>query len=1003
MAKTTSSGTGYKADGVITIGTSVDVGGINTGLKKIQNQMRKISGLAQSIAGIGLFVKLGNEALNFASDLQEVENIVEVSFKNMRYKIDAFASTCIEKFGISELAAKQTAGSFAAMGNSMGLTRDEATSMAVELTALSGDFASFFNLKQDYARTALSAVYTGETETLKRYGVVLTEANLQEYAHTLGIEKSVKAMSAREKLILRYKYIMQALAPVQGDFARTSNSWANQIRVLSERWKQFLIVLGTGLKTVLLPVIQALNVLLQAVIKFANVIGQVLSKLFGIQFQTASSDMSDTFDDIGDSALGAADSEEDLADATSAAAKAAKKAVASYDKLNVIQKDTGSAGGIGGVGGGDALDLDFGDLDFGESIFDKAKDSLMEDINSLYELGEYIGQKLTDALNKIPWDKVYTGAKNFGTGLAEFLNGLISPELFGAVGRTIASALNTAIYFALAFGTTFDWKDLGNSLAAGVNNFFATFDFAALADTIDAWVQGIWNMIVTFFTNLDYKTIFKGIAKFFTSLDPETIAILVGFFALKKAFKYLVSLHLGQAFLEGLAEGLGKKAISGGLGEIIGQFGLTIGIKLYNLKSIIAEYLGLMFHGAIDLVTKGIPQLFSNLITAISSLFSKLGIVISSALKQISTFIATFGKWLGGAVMVVAGAITAFKNFFDMLFNGFNWIKEALMVLGIALAAVGAIILGAPALVAAAVAGVVAAVATLVIVIKDNWESIKDFTIKIWNSIKDFFHKLWEGIKEIFQKALEFIKDFIHNTFELIKEIVSSVMEFMWSMIKAKLEFIKDIFEAVFGVVRDIISTTFEHIKTVFGDIKDVFDNIIQFIRDVFAGNWENIWQDIVNIFESIWNTMVDIAKYPINLVIDLINGLIGGVEAAVNFIANALSAIHFDVPDWVPGIGGKSLGFNFSGVSLPRIPQLAKGAVIPPNKEFMAILGDQKQGTNIETPLKTLIEAFNAALDARGNSGGDIIIEIDGKEVFRAVRKQNKEYKNATGKSAFA
>ena len=953
MAKTTSSGTGYKADGVITIGTSVDVGGINTGLKKIQNQMRKISGLAQSIAGIGLFVKLGNEALNFASDLQEVENIVDVSFKNMRYKIDAFASTCIEKFGISELAAKQTAGSFAAMGNSMGLTRDEATSMAVELTALSGDFASFFNLKQDYARTALSAVYTGETETLKRYGVVLTEANLQEYAHTLGIEKSVKAMNAREKLILRYKYIMQTLAPVQGDFVRTSNSWANQIRVLSERWKQFLIVLGTGLKTVLLPVIQALNVLLQAVIKFANVIGQVLSKLFGIQFQTASSGMSDTFDDIGDSALGAADSEEDLADATSAAAKAAKKAVASYDKLNVIQKDTGSAGGIGGVGGGDALDLDFGDLDFGESIFDKAKDSLMEDINSLYELGEYIGQKLTDALNKIPWDKVYTGAKNFGTGLAEFLNGLISPELFGAVGRTIASALNTAIYFALAFGTTFDWKDLGNSLAAGVNNFFATFDFAALADTIDAWVQGIWNMIVTFFKNLDYKTIFSGIAEFFTSLDPETIAILLGFFALKKIIKLATSIHIGKAFSEALHEAFKTS--------------------------------------------------FSKLASKIPSMISGVTAALKTAFSSITSFIASAGKILGGIGLVIGGAITAFKNFFDMLFNGFNWIKEALMVLGIALAAVGAIILGAPALVAAAVAGVVAAVATLVIVIKDNWESIKDFTIKIWNSIKDFFHKLWEGIKEIFQKALEFIKDFIHNTFELIKEIVSSVMEFVWSMIKARLELIKDIFEAVFGVVRDIISTTFEHIKTVFGDIKDVFDNIIQFIRDVFAGNWENIWQDIVNIFESIWNTMVDIAKYPINLVIDLINGLIGGVEAAVNYIANALSAIHFDVPDWVPGIGGKSLGFNFGGVSLPRIPQLAKGAVIPPNKEFMAILGDQKQGTNIETPLKTMIEAFNAALDARGNSGGDIIIEIDGKEVFRAVRKQNKEYKNATGKSAFA
>ncbi len=97
-----------------------------------------------------------------------------------------------------------------AMGSSIGFTQDEASDMAVQLTGLTGDFSSFYNISQDYSRVALSAVYTGETETLKRYGIILTEANLQQYAYTQGINESVHAMSAKEKALLRYNYIMQA-------------------------------------------------------------------------------------------------------------------------------------------------------------------------------------------------------------------------------------------------------------------------------------------------------------------------------------------------------------------------------------------------------------------------------------------------------------------------------------------------------------------------------------------------------------------------------------------------------------------------------------------------------------------------------------------------------------------------------------------------------------------------------------------------------------------------
>ena len=148
------------ADGNIIIGTSVDVGGLNTGLKKIEKSFGKIGRLASLVLGVGAFVKLGKAALDAASDLQEVQNVVDVAFgkgtsKDMTGKIERFAETCIQDFGMSRFAAKQTAGSFMAMGKSMGLTMEEASDMSVSLTGLTGEKASFLNIKQYYARVAL--------------------------------------------------------------------------------------------------------------------------------------------------------------------------------------------------------------------------------------------------------------------------------------------------------------------------------------------------------------------------------------------------------------------------------------------------------------------------------------------------------------------------------------------------------------------------------------------------------------------------------------------------------------------------------------------------------------------------------------------------------------------------------------------------------------------------------------------------------------------------------
>ena len=131
-------------------------------------------------------------------------------------------------------------------------------------------------------------------------------------------------------------------------------------------------------------------------------------------------------------------------------------------------------------------------------------------------------------------------------------------------------------------------------------------------------------------------------------------------------------------------------------------------------------------------------------------------------------------------------------------------------------------------------------------------------------------------------------------------------------------------------------------------------------------------------MFKGIWDTLVSIVKTPINVIIGLINGLIDGVCSGINTVIKALNNLSFDVPDWVPVLGGKKFGFNLKTITAPQIPKLATGAVIPPNREFLAVLGDQKRGTNIEAPLDTIVEAFQRV---QNNGVNDVNIKFSGNE----------------------
>jgi predicted nucleic acid-binding Zn-ribbon protein len=291
--------------------------------------------------------------------------------------------------------------------------------------------------------------------------------------------------------------------------------------------------------------------------------------------------------------------------------------------------------------------------------------------------------------------------------------------------------------------------------------------------------------------------------------------------------------------------------------------------------------------------------------------------------------------------------------------------------------------------------------------IADGLSELLSKFLDFWNNnVQPMLDRIADKIEQLYQ---EHIRPFVDKFIDCIGQIFDVLKTFWENILQPLIAWIIDnVLPILLPIVEQVVDTVIDAIGTIFdilGEFLDFISAVLTFLNDVFKGDWSAAWNDVADIFGAVWDLIVSIFKGAINIIIGVLNVLISGVEAAVNLIVTALNTLHFDVPNWVPLIGGKSLGFNIGSVSFGRIPYLAEGAVIPPNKEFLAVLGDQDSGTNIETPLQTMVDAFNAALDARDTSSnnGDIVIQIDGKEVFRAVRQQNKEYKNTTGKSAFA
>ena len=246
-----------------------DASGLAASLKQASS---KLSAFGSKMRGVGkslttsLTLPLavaGGAAIKFASDFQESMNKVDVAFGNSKQQVKDFAQTTLKQFGIAEGSALDMAALFGDMATSMGLTRPAAADMSTSLVGLAGDLASFKNIGIDQATTALAGIFNGETESLKKLGIVMTEANLQRFAQDQGISSNIKKMSQAEKVALRYQFIIAKTANAQGDFGRTSDGAANQMRIFQESLKELSAKFGQQILPIFTKLVTFANDLIQ--------------------------------------------------------------------------------------------------------------------------------------------------------------------------------------------------------------------------------------------------------------------------------------------------------------------------------------------------------------------------------------------------------------------------------------------------------------------------------------------------------------------------------------------------------------------------------------------------------------------------------------------------------------------------------------------------------------------------------------------------------------------
>lgn len=852
-------------------------------------QMAGIQGLAvkagKALAGafaIKKIVDFSAKCIELGSDLQEVQNVVDVTFPRMKKQVDSFAQNAAESFGLSETMAKRFTGTFGAMAKAFGFNEKAAYDMSTTLTGLAGDVASFYNISQDEAYTKLKSVFTGETESLKDLGIVMTQSALDSYALANGFGKTTQKMTEAEKVALRYKFVQEQLTGAAGDFLRTSDGWANQVRVLKLQFDSLKATIGQGLINVLTPAIKVINTIIGKLMSLANAFKSFTDLITG----KSSTGGGVTASAAGMEAVAAAADNANAAvsGAGSAAKKAAKdmKGITTgIDELNIIQQPDESDSGSGGSGGGYAADeFDMGELDMSgveemENKYSKLLDTWTR-LKSLFAAGFKVSFGDTSVL-----DSIQTSLNNIKKSLSDIFTDSGVEQAGNRFLSTFARSLGQISGSVASIGAT-----IADNLLGGIDKYLSQnsqrikdylismFDIGSEIAEIAGKFSMAVGEIFTVFRSDSAKQITADLLQIFSDAFMG-VNLLVSSFAIN-----IVDLIASPIINN--ADKI-KVALEGVLGAV------------QTVTSSIAETFQYFVDGVIGLYNEHIDPLFQSFrdgFTEIAGVFleafnTHILPVIQDAAERFAVFNTETLQPLIDKFLEFSGkVIDAVKELWEKVLQPFIvWFIQN----------VAPIIARDLQLVVDAFFAFLEAAAGVIEDILDALGGLIDFIVGVftgdweraWEGIKTFFSGIWEAMKSLVSSAIKFVADTLGINLDAIKDKWERIWDFIEMFVASLWNNIKRKATEIFESIRDKLSEIWDSVKSTIEEkwtaIKEWFEGIWTNIKEVFKLDemlevgkniMNNLWDGLKEVWKDMWDWLGEIGEKILGAWDGLVNGV---------------------------------------------------------------------------------------------------------------------------------
>lgn len=956
--------------------------GLQSELAKVKGQMSGLqSSVDKSVGGIGAafsglksaLIALGigkviKDSIMSGMDAIESENLFDTVMGAWSKSVRAWSQELQDSLGLNGYALRKNVGMFTAMTTSMGFSKGQAVEMSKTMTMLAEDMSSFYNISSEDAMTKLSAGLTGETEPLKRLGILVNESVIKQTAYKNGIAAVGAELTEQQKVMARYQTIMESTTQAQGDLARTIDSPKNQLRLLQTQLQLLKINLGQAFMPIVQVVLPLLITLAKGLNWIVSIVASFMKALFGVSATQKSS--SGGAKALANANLGAGSSMDKLGDKAGGAGKKLKKAgqdakgaLASFDEINSLDMSKGNSGEDDPSGGEDIPPIDMGDT--GLSEMDKEVDKLAESIKATFaDLGAWFSEmgKLFEPGWKVFMDMLKTDLKNTKT----FFEPL--KEAFKDIGdRWLQSVNYTIPLIADAFNTIMPVVSRANDriwevILANAEPF--ADDIRTIFISIFDFNDDIFAPLIEMLTNIALVII-----PIFAELKANTIQIffdiVAGIADVNKPALDFLSLLVSTVFTN------------------ISNF-LSI-----NNRSIVASFTQAFndIYTRVSESIKGLSETLVRVFTYLKEWLVKNSSEINKTLTNTWDTIASVLKdtWdvLSGFAFAIFDTLKEFlkKNISDISSN----LKTSWEILTKGIMDIWNSLLDTARKIFSELAKW----------FDENSNDIKKMLTNAWEAIWGAIQPIWRIINDVARTIFDGLKYFFDNNSSGIAKFITEAWNLIWSIIKPIWDTFFWTAKVIFGALSEFwkkwgddissfLSYTFRGISDVFGGVLRTITGLFQVFSGMFTGNWSKMWEGCKNIFGGIFDSLGGIIKFALNVVISVINASIGGINDAMNI----------DVPDWVPGVGGKHYG-----VSIPNVPYLAEGGII--NKPTTAVIGEA--GPEMVVPLKNtpfvdkLASAvgssvmaamqFSSSNNSSQQSQGDTTLQLDGTTFARLIK----------------